>query len=106
MTSPKADGPACYRVTDLARRWACSASTVRNRIATGALPCLRFGTMIRVPITAVDAYEAACLTSRPEAPPNVAAPPADTADTPVARAIRAVREERMMRRLRSVGQRR
>jgi hypothetical protein len=91
--------PACYRVTDLARRWACSASTVRNRIATGNLQCLRFGTMLRIPVAVVAAYEAACLTAPPQTSPDSAASPAATPGISVAAGVASLRDARIERAL-------
>lgn len=53
--------PACYRVATLAERWDCSTGKVRALIRSGELPALRFGKLIRIPIAAVEAYEAKAL---------------------------------------------
>ncbi len=52
--------PTCYRVADLAERWSCSHSKIRSLLRDGVLPTLQLGTMIRIPIAAVVAYEARC----------------------------------------------
>jgi len=54
--------PTCYRVADLAERWSCSHSKIRTLLRDGVLPTLQLGTMIRIPIAAVDEYEAKCQT--------------------------------------------
>ena len=52
--------PTCYRVADLAERWSCSHSKIRTLLRDGVLPTLQLGTMLRIPIAAVVAYEAQC----------------------------------------------
>ena len=46
------------RPSDLARRWQCSERTVRNLIATGALPAFRVGgKLLRVSQAAIERFE-------------------------------------------------
>jgi excisionase family DNA binding protein len=103
MKAPAMDnaGPACYRVADLARRWACSPSTVRNRIADGQLRAIRIGgTMIRIPIAAVLEYEAACQTVQSETQnPASAASPAEKLGTSDTAAVASLRDARIAQRL-------
>lgn len=54
-----------FRVSTLAERWDCSPGKVRDLIKSGDLPCLRLGRMVRVPATAVYAYEAESLARKP-----------------------------------------
>ncbi len=93
--------PTCYRVADLAERWSCSHSKIRTLLRDGVLPTLQLGTMLRIPITAVVAYEARCLQQVESAPafssPGSSVP---SASTPPTTAIIALRHERMMRKAR------
>jgi excisionase family DNA binding protein len=58
--SPRIQSAAAQamRTQDLARRWQCSERTVRNLIATGALPAFRLGgKLLRIPQSAVESFE-------------------------------------------------
>jgi len=68
--------PTCYRVVDLAERWSCSSSKIRTLLRDGVLPTLQIGTMIRIPIAAVVAYETQCQkqTDHASAPEKLGAP--------------------------------
>ncbi|WP_408886836.1 helix-turn-helix domain-containing protein [Lichenicola cladoniae] len=89
--------PICYRVRDLADRWACSAGKVRSLIASGQLPAFRIGTkMFRIPIAAVVEYEA----QRTVAVTPVEAP-ADDRHMTIARAV--LRAARLAQRNKTVG---
>jgi len=50
------------RVSTLAERWDCSPGKVRAMIKAGELPVLTFGKMKRIPLAAVIAIEAQCVT--------------------------------------------
>lgn len=50
--------PRAFTPATLAKRWACSERHVRNMIDRGELPSFRFGTLIRVRLDDVQAYEA------------------------------------------------
>ena len=54
------DAPACFRVSTLAARWDCSPGKIREMLRAGTIPCLRLGKMVRIPISAVHAFEAQC----------------------------------------------
>lgn len=47
-------------VSMVAEHWSCSPRTVRNRIAEGALPCLRLGGVVRITRQQVEGFELAC----------------------------------------------
>ena len=87
--------PTCYRVADLAERWSCSHSKIRTLLRDGVLPTLQLGTMLRIPITAVVAYEARCQT-------DLASPasPAETLGTSMTPAVASLRDARIARKLR------
>ena len=88
------DAPACYRVANLARRWDCSPGKIRAMIADGRLPCLRLGTMIRIPAAAVEALETEWTTR-----PASAASPGATPGTATTAAVASLRAARIARRL-------
>ncbi len=54
--------PDAIRISTLADRWDCSAGKVRAMIKAGELPVLTFGKMKRIPLAAVIAIEAQCVT--------------------------------------------
>jgi excisionase family DNA binding protein len=57
----------CFRVTSLAERWDCSPGKIRDMIRTGALPCLKLGKLVRIPVAAVYEFEAKCQNQTPPA---------------------------------------
>lgn len=83
--------PACIRVSDLATRWDCSPGKVRAMLKKGILPHLDLGGMVRIPLTAVHAFEARCQTAI--ARDSSASPGAQpgTSDTTAAVYLRAAR---------------
>lgn len=50
--------PPALSVRSLASRWGCSEGVVRKVIATGGLHAFRVGTLIRIPLSEVERYEA------------------------------------------------
>jgi len=76
-------------VADLAERWSCSHSKIRTLLRDGVLPTLQLGTMLRIPITAVVAYEARCQTD-----PASPASPAETPGTSTTAAVVSLRGAR------------
>ena len=63
----------------LAERWACSDQHIRNLIRRGDLPAFQAGRILRVPMTAIEAFES-CGSSNteesgPSEPKTVAATP-------------------------------
>ena len=88
----------CIRVAALAERWDCSASKVRAMIRAGELPVLRLGTMLRIPVAAVIAFEAQC--EQQTAPVSAGSPDATpgTSLTPAVASLRAARIELARRR--------
>ena len=90
--------PACLRIADVAERWSCSPGKVRSLIKSGDLPALRLGTMLRVPVAALSAFEARCEI---QISPASAASPAEThgtSITPAVASLRAARIEQARRR--------
>lgn len=45
----------------VAKHWLVTPRTVRNRIKSGALPCLRLGGTVRLTRQQVEGYEATCI---------------------------------------------
>ena len=90
--------PACLRIVDVAARWSCSPGKVRALIKCGALPCLRLGTMLRVPVAALTAYEAQC---QQMTPPASAGSPDATPGTSTTGAVASLLAARAVRRLNS-----
>lgn len=90
------DAPLNYRVADLAVRWRCSPGKVRSMVASGDLPCLRLGKLVRIPATSVIAYEARCLT---QADPASSASPDATHGTSTTTSVASLRAARIGRRL-------
>lgn len=67
--------PAAMRVSTLAERSDCSPGKIRAMIAAGDLPHLRQGKMVRIPVSAVIAYEARC---QDQTPPPLPSPEKET----------------------------
>jgi excisionase family DNA binding protein len=53
----KAPDDLAYTVADLAARWQCGESTVRNLIKRGKLATFRIGTLIRISAIEVERFE-------------------------------------------------
>ena len=85
------NAPVCYRVSDLAERWAVSESVIRCMVTRGDLPSMRLGKLIRIPISAAHAYEVECLTQ----PLASAASPAETPGTSTTSAVAYLRAARI-----------
>jgi Helix-turn-helix domain len=81
----------CMRIAALAERWDCSAGKVRAMIRAGDLPVLRLGTMLRIPVAAIIAFEAQC--EQQTAPDSAVLPGATpgTSITPAVASLRAAR---------------
>lgn len=60
--TPDPGTPTFATKRDLQRRWGCSETTVNRMIASGALPVTRISGSVRVPIAAVEFYEASRTT--------------------------------------------
>ena len=88
--------PACIRITSLAKRWDCSATKIRGLIKDGTLPHIRLGKMVRVPLVAVIAHEAQCLT---RTVPASSASPAAVPGTSTTGGVASLRDLRIARRL-------
>ena len=82
MTVPAESGspgtvaePACLSVRGLAVRWACSPSLIRRMIKSGDLACFRAGSLIRIWMADVRAYEAErCQPAIPKSPDSSGCP--------------------------------
>jgi len=57
---------AFYTYNDVAKRWKCSMSTVRRRVAAGFLETVGTGALTRIPVESVHAYEASLRRRRKE----------------------------------------
>ena len=87
---------AALRVADVAQRWNCSAGKVRQLINAGELPALHLGTMLRVPVASLVAYEARCQIA-PASPASAAVAP-DARNASGIASLRAARIEQRQRR--------
>jgi excisionase family DNA binding protein len=83
------DGRQAFRVSSLAERWDCSPGKIRDLIKRGDIPCLRLGTMIRIPAAAVYSYEAESLARKP-VPTTATAPASNSSTTMSLRVERAL----------------
>ncbi len=59
MPSKPAENDQLWKDKQVANRWAVSVTTVRRLRYSGALPTTRVGTLARIRLSAVLAYEAA-----------------------------------------------
>jgi excisionase family DNA binding protein len=80
MSNPHDERP--LTVAELAEYWKCSEQHVRNQVARGMLKAIRIGKLIRIPIAAIEEFEAAMMTApaadpepADEAPPEAAGEP-------------------------------
>jgi hypothetical protein len=89
--------PTCYRVASLAARWDCSPGKVHDLIKSGELTCLRLETMVRIPATAVQAFEAKC---QEQTPPASVASPAKQPGTFITSGDASLRAARIAQKLR------
>ena len=58
----RSEEPLAYTVADLAARWQCGESTVRNLIRRNELATFRIGTLIRISAEEVERFE--CQTTQ------------------------------------------
>ncbi len=89
--------PAAMRVSTLAERWDCSPGKIRAMIAAGDLPYLRLGKMVRIPVSAVIAYEARCQDQTPRASAALPERQTGTSTTGGVASLRAARIARKLR---------
>jgi excisionase family DNA binding protein len=85
------------RVADLAKRWNCSDGKIRAMIRAGEFPVLRLGNMLRIPVTAVIAFEAHQCQQQPT-DPDFAASPAAIPGISITPAVASLRAARIARR--------
>jgi excisionase family DNA binding protein len=89
---------ACFRVSSLAERWDCSAGKVRDMIKSGALPCLRLGNMVRIPVSAVYEFEAKCQDQTHQDSAALPVERPGTSITSASASLRAARIEQTLKR--------
>lgn len=65
---------SAYTPDELAERWGCSGNHVRAMIRSNKLPAFRLGKLYRVPISAVEEYEACASTASPSTEENGPSP--------------------------------
>lgn len=61
---------AAYTPDELAERWGCSGNHIRSMIRRGTLPAFRLGKLYRVPVAAVEEYEACADAASPSIEEN------------------------------------
>ena len=57
MGAQRMEAGLAYTVADLAQRWQCGESTVRNLIRRNELATFRIGTLIRISVDEVERFE-------------------------------------------------
>ena len=58
MTSPSPTPPVTFTVEEVAAKWRCNPWTVYRLVERGQLGAFRIGRRIRIPQSALDAFEA------------------------------------------------